>query len=121
MFKSPYPIPHIPYPRHQLMMLFFAAVVLGFGIVAFAPIPARAATNISANVSQHWAWNDFIGWIDFRATNNIMVSSANLTGYASSSVGYISLDCHTSPAGNICGTSNYQVLNDGNGNLSGWG
>jgi hypothetical protein len=108
-------------PTNLLVALFFSAIVVVVGVVACAPIPAFAATNINANVSQHMAWNDFIGWIDFYATNNIMVNSANLTGYASSSVGYISLDCHTSPAGNICGTSNYQVLNDGTGNLSGWG
>lgn len=82
---------------------------------------AYAATNISSNTAQHWAWNDFAGWIDFYANNNIMVSSVGLTGYASSTVGDISLDCHTTRIGNICGTSNYQVVNDGAGNLSGWG
>ena len=80
------------------------------------------ATNISSAAAQHWAWNDKIGWIDFYDTQNIIVSSTSLTGYASSSAGYISLDCGTSPNGNICTTrnSNYGVSNDGSGNLSGW-
>ncbi len=80
---------------------------------------AIAATNIDS--SNHWAWNDIIGWIDFYNTNTITVSSRGLTGYASSSAGDISLDCATTRNGNICTQSNYQVTNDGSGDLSGWG
>ena len=58
--------------------------------------------------------------MDFYDTHNIIVSSAKLTGYASSPSGDISLDCGTSPNGNICGTSDYGVSNDGSGNLAGW-
>jgi hypothetical protein len=99
-------------------ILFIAASVVFLSIAHIA----QAATNISANPSQHWGWNDVIGWMDFYNTNTISVSSAGVTGYASSSVGVVSLDCHTTPSGNICsGTNgNYQVLNDGAGNLSGW-
>jgi hypothetical protein len=82
---------------------------------------AQAATNINATSSEHFAWNDVIGWIDLYNTNSIVVSPTGVSGYASSSAGSISLDCSTSPAGNICGTSNYRVTNDGLGNLSGWG
>jgi len=81
---------------------------------------AHAATNISSSTNQHWAWNDDIGWIDFYTTNNIAVSSVQLSGYATSSAGYLALDCATSPAGNLCGTSPYQIVNNGSGNLSGW-
>ena len=100
--------------------LSLTCVVL-FAWLAFAPA-AHAATNISSSTSQHWAWNDVVGWIDFYNTNTITVSGSGLTGYASSSAGPISLDCHTSPSGNICssGNGNYQILNDGTGNLSGW-
>jgi hypothetical protein len=79
---------------------------------------AHAATNI--NATYRYAWNDVIGWIDFYQTGNVNVSSAQLTGYATSSVGYIALDCATSPNGNICTTSNFKVSNDGSGNLTGW-
>ncbi len=74
-------------------------------------------TNISAAVNDHWAWNDNIGWIDFYDTQNIVVSLTGITGYASSSVGYVSLDCGTV---GVCGTSDYNIANDGAGNLSGW-
>ncbi len=77
-----------------------------------------AATNIDS--TYRWAWNDNIGWIDFYSTNNVNASSSQLSGYASSSVGFIALDCATSPNGNICATSNFKVSNDGSGNLSGW-
>jgi hypothetical protein len=99
----------------------FAAIVIGTGIVAFVPRSAFASTNISPNTTQHWAWNDALGWIDFYTPNTIMVSATGLTGYASSSAGDVSLDCHTTRIGNVCGTSNYQAVNDGAGNLSGWG
>lgn len=79
-----------------------------------------AATNISSTSTEHFAWNDAIGWIDFYATNNVNVENAQLVGYASSSVGAIALNCNSTPNGNICGTSNFKVANDGAGNLTGW-
>jgi hypothetical protein len=88
--------------------------------MALLPAGAFAATNINAATAQHFAWNDIIGWLDFYTTNNVTVGVSQLSGYASSSAGSISLDCATSPGGSVCGTSNYKVKNDGNGNLSGW-
>jgi hypothetical protein len=101
------------------------AGALAAAIFLSSHVFAAPLTNISPLASQHWAWNDEIGWMDFFTTDNVMVTSAQLTGYASSSAGPISLDCGTAPDGsggekNICGTSNYRVNNDGNGNLSGW-
>lgn len=80
-----------------------------------------AATNISAVSNEHFAWNDIFGWIDFYSTDTVNVLSTKLTGYASSSIGDISLDCATTRAGNICSSSSYAVLNNGLGDLSGWG
>ena len=84
---------------------------------------AIAATNISATTTDHWAWNDAIGWIDHYNTDSIVVSSQQLSGYASSSAGDISLDCATTRGGNVCSgaNGNYKVTNNGGGNLSGWG
>ncbi len=98
-----------------------AATLLGMGLASHMPHTAiGASTNISSGGNAHWAWNDAIGWIDFYSPGTVTVSNTGLTGYASSSIGPISLDCATSPSGNICGTSNYQVVNDGSGSLSGW-
>lgn len=103
---------------------------------------ARAETNISAPASDHSAWNDGVGWLDLYGTNTVLVGGSKVAGYASSSVGIVSLDCATSPNGNVCtpqgdyGT-NYGVCNgydathqtdgscpapgaDASGNLSGW-
>lgn len=104
--------------RHPYIL--FGSFLLILFFAAGAP-PAHATTNISSNATAHWAWNDAIGWIDFYNTNSVTVSALGLAGYASSSAGDISLDCHTTSIGNICATSNYQVTNDGAGNLSGWG
>ncbi|MDO8536823.1 MAG: hypothetical protein Q7R94_01090 [bacterium] len=95
-------------------------IVLSF-FLFFGAKSASAATNINSTTTEHWAWNDLIGWINFYSTNNINVGLQNLTGYASSSAGDISLDCHTTRNGDICSSSNYQVTNDGSGNLSNWG
>jgi hypothetical protein len=85
----------------------------------FSPAHALAATtNISSSTAQHSAWNDEIGWIDFYTTGNVTVTSAQLSGYASSSAGVIALDCATSPSGSCA--INYKVSNDGSGKLSGW-
>ena len=96
-------------------------LVISFFNAYFLANVAESATNISASTTAHWAWSDIVGWVDFYNTNTITVSSQNLTGYASSSAGDVSLDCHTTRSGNICGQSSYQVTNDGAGNLSGWG
>lgn len=93
-----------------------------------------AATNISATTAEHFAWDEQTGWWDFYLTDTVEVDNTKIKGYASSSFGYISFDCFTSPNENICGTSNYGICNgpgphvaDGtcpnataNGELSGW-
>jgi hypothetical protein len=94
-----------------------------FFVLTRVPSSVRASTtNISATTSQHWAWNDEIGWIDFYSHGDVNLTPTKLAGSASSSVGLISMDCATSPNGNICnaGNGNYYVANNGNGNLSGW-
>ncbi|PIR44196.1 hypothetical protein COV23_01180 [Candidatus Wolfebacteria bacterium CG10_big_fil_rev_8_21_14_0_10_31_9] len=67
-----------------------------------------------------YAFNDIIEWIDFRTPGNIMVYNDRLEGYASSSVGYIALNCNSTPIEDICASSDFKVSNDGNGNLTGW-
>jgi hypothetical protein len=74
-----------------------------------------AGTNIDNNY--RYAWNNVIGWIDFYVTQNVNVSSTQLTGYAESNLGIIALDCATAP--NPDCSINYKVLNN-NGLLSGW-
>lgn len=85
-------------------------IVLTLLNVMFA-LRANAATNINATSTQHFAWDDLEGWMDFYNTNTVNLNGAQMTGYASSSINEISLDCFTSPSGNICGTSNYGVCN----------
>jgi hypothetical protein len=87
----------------------------------FTALTAVAATNISATPAQHYAWNDVIGWINFYGTNAVTVTTTRVQGYASSSAGELSLDCATSPSGNICGSGSYYVTNNGIGTLAGYG
>lgn len=69
-----------------------------------------------------YAWSDVYGWLDFKVTETVVVSSTKLMGYANSDqIGFIALDCATTPSStpNICGTSNFGVANDGSGDLKG--
>ncbi|HTY39812.1 MAG TPA: hypothetical protein VMC43_01845 [Candidatus Paceibacterota bacterium] len=94
-------------------------VLCAIALVFYPAGRVHGATNISTTSTDHWAWNDMVGWIDFynTGTTNIWVSSPQMVGDASSSAGTISLDCATH---GLCSTSSYQVINDGNGFLSGW-
>lgn len=104
------------------------ALVAMFGIVS----AVFAATNINSATASRMAWNEIFGWADFYATNSVTVTGERIQGYASSSVGEISLDCATSPSGDVCGSSNYFVCNgvyssstgsctaDASGSLSGY-
>src|SRR3989344_813765 len=96
------------------ILILFGIWILVFGFWR----PAYAAPNIDA--TNHWAWNDVIGWIDFQfeGNPNVEVRDDGLLGYASSTVGFISLDCATGPPGSSCAVS-YRV-NNANGMLSGW-
>jgi len=93
-------------------------LVIGYWLLVISPV--SAATNISSAPNEHFAWNDIIGWLDFYSTGNVKVVYNQLSGYADSPLGYIALDCATSPNGDICGNSNFRVTNDGGGNLSGY-
>lgn len=94
---------------------------IGVLVFCFASV-ALASTNIVASpYESRWAWNDTIGWIDFYSTGTVTVLSPGLQGYADSDADVVSLDCATSPAGDIClSGSDYQVINNGSGDLSGW-
>lgn len=99
-------------------------ISVGVGVIVFFAFAVQlviAATNINSDANKHWAWNDLLGWVNFYQTNTVQVTSQKIEGYASSSAGDISLDCATTRNGNICSSSDYRVVNDGNGNLSGWG
>jgi hypothetical protein len=79
-----------------------------------------ATPNINSTTSEHFAWSDLFGWLNFYSSGTAGLGSSKMIGYANSSIGEISLDCATSPAGNICGSSNYYVTNNGLGTLAGW-
>ncbi len=97
--------------RYHLYLI-LGVLVLGAMTVSLA----WAATNIDP--ANRWAWNDVIGWVDLYDTGNVFVSSTKITGYASSSVGYIAFDCATSPSPG-CSPS-YGVTQNGDGILRGW-
>jgi hypothetical protein len=103
------------YPKTTLLLLLLILVIFLWG--AYSLI-VNAETNIDA--TDHWAWSDTAGWWDFYSTGNVEVSAPLLHGYASSSIGEMSLNCNATPNGNICGDSDFKVTNvDASGQLSG--
>ncbi len=98
--------------RNYQKILIVGIIGLLLGIYSgFSFFNAKAETNISSSATERYAWEDVDGWWDFYSTNSVMVWGTFVEGYASSSVGDISLDCATSPLGNICSTSNYGICN----------
>lgn len=121
--------------RTKLAILLFLVVAISAIYFVGRSLLVHADTNISATANEHFAWNPAIGWIDFYTPMTVAVKNTKVEGYASSSFGEISLDCTTSPNGNICAQSNYGICNgtnatrdsagvcvnaDASGNLSGF-
>lgn len=104
---------------NSIGLLIGVACLVGSAAVLVQTVSAD--TNISSLEHEHFAWNDIVGWMDFYSTGTVGVGAHRITGYASSTAGDISLDCATTRAGDICGISDYNVSNDGAGNLSGYG
>ncbi len=82
----------------------------------------QSTSGNGIDATYRYGWSDVTGWIDFLTYNNITLgANATTTGYASSSIGAIALDCATSPNGDICPSALFGVMQDGSGNLSGFG
>ncbi|MBI3589451.1 MAG: hypothetical protein HY093_03535 [Candidatus Liptonbacteria bacterium] len=125
------------FKRNQIFL------AVGLGLAAFSILlvreireaPRVRASNITnicpgdsscLGSTDHWAWNDIVGWIDFYnppGDPGVLVQSKRVVGWASSSVGDLSLNCENtgnSSGNDFCSQSNYKVYNNGAGYLSGW-
>ncbi len=98
-------------PWVMLLVAGSAAILVRLG----AKADENPGTDISSVAAEQVAWNDISGWWDFHNTHSVQVHGTYLEGYASSSVGDISLDCATTrhePNRNICTThANYGICN----------
>lgn len=109
----------------KIAFFILLAVVIALGIVLFflsksAKADSNVGTNVASEATSSVAWSDVSGWWDFHGTHTVIVGTSSLHGYASSSIGEISLNCDTSSSGNVCATSNYAVTNaSGSGLLAG--
>lgn len=100
--------------KEKLIPVVILAVLLSAGFLFFSNytnIKASANTNIDS--VDRFAWDDLSGWWDFHSTDTVVVRGTKIDGYATSTegFGYMSLDCATSPSGNICETSTYGICN----------
>ncbi|MEK9173250.1 MAG: hypothetical protein AAB594_01595, partial [Patescibacteria group bacterium] len=82
----------------------FAVLV---GMVIFLPVgflflqiteKVGAITNIHSTSTDHWGWNDLLGWQDFYVgaggvNSNVYVRSFKVVGVVSSTVGDVVLHC----------------------------
>lgn len=123
------------FSRRNLAVFLLAAAIVVIALLLFYRVSVHAETNISSVAEEQVAWEDVDGWWNFYQTNTVVVWGTRIEGYASSSAGEISLDCATTPTGNVCGDSNYGVCNgpgphstdgscpsgDASGVLSGYG
>jgi hypothetical protein len=97
--------------------LTFKKSIIKFLLLALFLFPlfaSASATTGTIDPSHNLAWGENLAWINFSANNDVTVTDSALTGNIwSQTYGWISLNP----------TSQYNVINDGNGNLSGyaWG
>ncbi len=121
-------------------ILFWAVVIIIVVMTVIAAFlqsgTAGAATNIGSSTTSSIAFDPFDGFWNFYGAQTVNVAGTKVNGYATSSVGDMSLDCATTELGNICTVqSNYGICNgksathntdgtcsggDASGNLSGW-
>ncbi|MBI2279047.1 MAG: hypothetical protein HYU81_03230 [Candidatus Brennerbacteria bacterium] len=94
-----------------IKIAFWILIAIVLSLTAFAALRAGAATNVSSASNERLAWDDENGWWDFYSTNTVTIYGTRLEGYASSTVGDLSLDCATTASGNVCASSNYGVCN----------
>ncbi|MDP2650657.1 MAG: hypothetical protein Q8P04_01005 [bacterium] len=104
---------------------FFISFLL---VAAVAWLNPALAAGIS--VTNRWAWNDVAGWIDLQGAPggpdvDVNVVENKLKNYGvfyNDADEYFSLDCQTTPNGNICSgpSGNWFVSNDTYGDLAGW-
>ena len=95
------------------------AIILSIGFVSLVAVVFAAGNIDTQGLSYHWAWNDIIGWINFKANSSVEVRVNELRGWAMSNMGAIVFNCQTSPVGDICSGSDFKVVNN-SGVLSGW-
>ena len=81
-----------------LWTIVLIVIILTILLIVNTP-KAEGATNISSVLQEHFAWNEITSWWDFYATNNVNVTDAGITGYASSSLGPVIFDSTSCPGG----------------------
>ncbi len=98
----------------------FSKLILAISLFySFTSITQASDTNGTIDPAHQYAWGENIGWV--LMTNDIHITDSQLTGHAwGENTGWISLNCNND---NSCGTVDYKVANDDEGNLSGyaWG
>jgi hypothetical protein len=117
---------------HKSLILFLASMaIFVFGVFAslnshvgyfFSSLIGGVPINSSNTSSNHYAYGENIGWIDFNPTGgSVQVGDNGLTGYAwAENVGWIKLGNDNAPPYLNTTSSNWGVVNDGYGNLSGY-
>ncbi|MCH9662872.1 MAG: hypothetical protein K0U66_04315 [Gammaproteobacteria bacterium] len=84
---------------------------------------AQASDNIDpTNTGAQYAWGENIGWLNAEPSGDggpgVFVEDDGVSGYLwSENTGWVSLSCLNN---STCGTSDYGVSNDGDGNLAGY-
>lgn len=78
-----------------------------------------SSTDGTINGTYKYAWTENTGWLNFGANEgSVHITDSELTGYVwGENIGWVSLNCSNNSS---CGTVDYKVSNDGEGNLTGY-
>ncbi|MDY6951033.1 MAG: hypothetical protein SWE60_05945 [Thermodesulfobacteriota bacterium] len=99
------------------------SIIKSMILLCLCPMTALAVENIDPlDDGSQYAWGESVGWFNAEPRGDggpgVNVAGDKLTGWMwSESIGWISLSCENTSS---CGTFDYGVTNDGDGNLSGY-
>ena len=98
--------------KRILQIIFIAAVV--------AASPVLSENIDPYDDGSQYGYGENVGWLNFEPNtgDGVQVGSDKLVGWVwAENIGWVSLSCENTSS---CGTVDYGVTNDGNGNLSGY-
>lgn len=99
----------------------FTAILLFSFLAGLIPpnFVFASITDGTIDSTYKYAWSENTGWLNFGTSEgNVHITDSELTGYVwGENIGWISLNCSNDSS---CGTVDYKISNDNEGNLSGY-
>jgi hypothetical protein len=103
----------------KFTLTFLIFFLLGNLTALFPLVAVASITNGTVDASNHYAWTENAGWLDWRADGgSVGITDTALSGYVwGENIGWLSLNCSNDSS---CAMVDYKVANTADGALSGY-